>query len=48
MSKTAAIAVAFLGVILFSVPMSAQILWRGNAYAGVSYGQFTDVINQQS
>lgn len=28
--------------------MSAQILPRGNVYAGVSYGRFTDVVNQQS
>ena len=36
---------------LFSIPMSAQfngLLPNGNVYAGVSYGQLTNVINQQS
>jgi hypothetical protein len=47
-SKTAAVLVALACSVLFSIPMSAQILPRGNVYAGVSYGQFTDVMNQQS
>src|SRR4029077_4902462 len=36
---------------LFSIPMSAQfngLLPNGNVYAGVSYGQLTNVVNQQS
>jgi hypothetical protein len=50
-SKTAAAVLAFAGFILFSIPMSAQfnkLLPNGNVYGGVSYGQLTDVINQQS
>ena len=51
MSKTAATVLAFVVLILFSIPMSAQfggLLPSGNVYAGVSYGQLTDVINKQS
>jgi len=48
-SKTAAAVLAFLCLTLFlAIPMSAQILPRGNVYGGVSYGQFTDVVNKQS
>jgi hypothetical protein len=50
-SKSAAAALAFVGFILFSIPMSAQfngLLPNGNVYAGVSYAQLTDVVNQQS
>jgi hypothetical protein len=50
-SKTAASVLAFVGFILFSIPMAAQfngLLPNGNVYAGVSYGQLTDVINKQS
>jgi hypothetical protein len=42
---------AFVGCILFSIPMSAQfngLLPNGNVYVGVSYGQLTDIINKQS
>jgi hypothetical protein len=46
--KIAAVVLAFLGFALCSTSMSAQILPRGNVYAGVSYGQFTDVITRQS
>jgi len=46
--KIAAAVLAFVCLALCSTPMSAQILPRGNVYAGVSYGQFTDVINRQS
>lgn len=51
MSKSAAAALAFVGFILFSIPMSAQfngLLPNGNVYAGVSYAQLTDVVNKQS
>ena len=51
MSKSAAAALAFIAFILFSIPMSAQfngLLPNGNVYAGVSYAQLTDVVNQQS
>jgi hypothetical protein len=50
-SKTAATVLAFAGLLLFSVPMSAQfngLLPNGNVYAGVSYAQLTDQVNQQS
>jgi hypothetical protein len=50
-SKSAAAALAFIAFILFSIPMSAQfngLLPNGNVYAGVSYAQLTDVVNQQS
>jgi len=50
-SKTAASVLAFAGLILFAIPMAAQfngLLPSGNVYAGVSYGQLTDVINKQS
>lgn len=51
MSKIAAAVLAFVGFILFSIPMSAQfngLLPSGNVYGGVSYGQLTNVINKQS
>ncbi|HET6181119.1 MAG TPA: hypothetical protein VFE61_29645 [Candidatus Sulfotelmatobacter sp.] len=48
MSKTAATVLAFVCLALFSIPMSAQILPRGNVYGGISYGQFTEVVNKQS
>jgi hypothetical protein len=50
-SKTAATVLAFIGFTLFTIPMSAQfsaLLPNGNVYAGVSYGQLTDVTNKQS
>jgi len=50
-SKIAAAVLVFAGLFLCSVPMSAQfngLLPSGNVYAGVSYGQLTNVINQQS
>ena len=51
MSKTAALVLAFIVLFLFSIPMSAQfsgLLPNGNVYAGVSYGQLTNVVNKQS
>ncbi|HET7890262.1 MAG TPA: hypothetical protein VFL34_01980 [Candidatus Sulfotelmatobacter sp.] len=51
MSKTAALVLAGFSFLLFSIPMAAQfngLLPNGNVYAGVSYGQLTDVINRQS
>ena len=51
MSKTAAAMLAFVGLLLFSIPMSAQfngLLANGNAYVGVSYGQLTNIVNKQS
>jgi hypothetical protein len=50
-SKSAAAVLAFVVLMLFSIPMSAQfngLLPNGNVYAGVSYGQLTNVVNQQS
>ncbi len=48
MSKTAAAVLAFVGLTLFSIPVSAQLIPSGNVYAGVSYGQFTNVVVKQS
>jgi hypothetical protein len=51
LSKTAAGVLAFLGMLLFSIPMSAQfngLLPNGNVYAGVSYAQLTNVVERQS
>jgi hypothetical protein len=50
-SKTAAAVLAFVGLLLFSIPMSAQLnglLANGNAYVGFSYGQLTNIVNKQS
>jgi hypothetical protein len=50
-SKTAAAVLAFAGLFLCSIPMSAQfggLLPKGNVYAGVSYGQLSNVVNKQS
>jgi hypothetical protein len=47
-SKTAAAVLAFFCLLLFSIPMSAQLIPHGNVYAGVSYGQFTFSTNKQS
>jgi len=49
-SKTALAVLIFFGLTCFSIPMSAQLIPHGNVYAGVSYGQFTNVIpsNKQS
>lgn len=49
MSKTAAAVLAFVCLMLFAIPMSAQLLPNGNVYGGVSYGQFTEAgVNKQS
>ena len=51
MLKLAGAALVFAGLVLSSVPMYAQfngLLPSGNVYVGVSYGQLTNVINQQS
>jgi len=43
-SKIAAALLSFLCVALFAMPASAQILPRGNVYAGVSYGELENVV----
>ena len=43
MSKTAPAVLAFLCLMLFSTPMSAQLVPHGNVYAGVSYAESYDV-----
>ncbi|HEY3973917.1 MAG TPA: hypothetical protein VGM18_13005 [Candidatus Sulfotelmatobacter sp.] len=51
MSKSAATVLAFVVLMLFSIPMTAQfngLLPNGNVYAGISYAQLTDVVNKQS
>ena len=50
-SKTPAALLAFAGWFLCSIPMSAQfngLLPSGNVYAGVSYGQLSNVVIKQS
>jgi hypothetical protein len=48
-SKTAAVVLACVGLTLFAIPMSAQLIPSGNVYAGVSYGQFENAgVNKQS
>jgi hypothetical protein len=50
-SKSAATVLAFVVLMLFSIPMTAQfngLLPNGNVYAGISYAQLTDVVNKQS
>jgi len=47
-SKTALAVLAFVCVMALSIPMSAQLIPHGNVYAGVSYGQLTEAVNQQS
>ena len=47
MSKTAAAVLAFCGLILFSIPMSAQLIPTGNLYVGASYGSLTNVVNKE-
>jgi hypothetical protein len=46
--KIAAAVLAFLCLALSSTSASAQILARGNVYAGVSYGQLTNTVVQQA
>ncbi len=48
MSKIAAALLALAALTLFSLPMSAQLIPSGNAYAGVSYGRLTNAVNVQS
>ena len=48
MPKIAAAVLVLACLTLFSKPMSAQLLPRGNVYAGGSYAQLTDVTNKQS
>lgn len=51
MPKSATAVLAFVVLMLFSIPMAAQfngLLPNGNVYAGVSYGNLTDQINKQS
>jgi hypothetical protein len=50
-SKIAAAVLAFVALLMLSIPMSAQfngLLPNGNVYVGVSYGQLTNVVNKQS
>ena len=44
MSKTAAVVLAFLCLMLFATPSKAQLLPSGNVYVGVAYGDSVDVI----
>ena len=46
MSKTAAVVLAFLSMVLFATSSRAQLLPSGNVYVGVAYGDSVDVINR--
>lgn len=48
MSKLAAAVLAYVCLMLLSIPMSAQLLPRGNVYAGAGYGEATYAVNHQS
>jgi hypothetical protein len=45
-SKTAAVVLAFLSLMLFPTTSKAQLLPSGNVYAGVGYGDSVDVVNR--
>jgi hypothetical protein len=45
-SKTAAVVLALLSLMLFSTASRAQLLPSGNVYAGVGYGDSVDVVNR--
>ena len=46
MSKIAAVVLAFLSLMLFATPSSAQLIPSGNVYVGASYADNVDVINR--
>jgi hypothetical protein len=45
-SKTAAVVLAFLSLMLLSTPSKAQLLPSGNVYGGVGFGDNVDVVNR--
>jgi hypothetical protein len=45
-SKTAAVVLAFLSLMLFPTTSKAQLLPTGNVYAGVAYADSVDVVNR--
>ncbi len=48
MSKTVAVVLALLSLMLFPTKSQAQLLPTGNVYAGVGYANSVDVINRYS
>ena len=46
MSKTAAVFLAFLSLVLVATPSRAQLFPSGNVYVGAAYGDSVDVINR--
>ena len=46
MSKTVAVVLAFLSLMLFPTASKAQLLPSGNVYAGVAYADSVDVVNR--
>ena len=48
MSKTAALVLAFVCLMLCALPMSAQLIPHGNAYVGVSYSSSVYVTTRDS
>ena len=46
MSKTAAVVLALLSLMLFPTKSTAQLIQSGNIYAGVAYADSVDVVNR--
>lgn len=46
MSKTVAVVLALLSLMLFPTPSKAQLIPSGNVYAGVAYADSVDVVNR--
>ncbi len=46
MSKTAAVVLAFMSLMLLPTPSKAQLFRNGNVYAGVGYADNVDVVNR--
>lgn len=48
MSKTAAVVLAFAGLMFLTTASEAQLIQSGNVYAGVAYADSVDVVNRLS
>ena len=48
MSKTGAVVLAFLSLMLFPTVSRAQLFPSGNVYVGASYADSSDVVNQET
>jgi hypothetical protein len=47
-SKTAAVVLAFLSLMLFPTVSRAQLFPSGNVYVGAAYADSSDVVNQET